>query len=483
MEPRHATDRYPRVPPASPASKPQMSVQETIALPRPPAPMPLVRPLGLVALLRVLARNPLEAWTQAHFEKPIVTGGLSIGRVAVVSDPEAIRHVLMTNSANYEKDWLQRRVLSAGLSNGLLTAEGHQWKVQRRALAPLFSRKTVTSFTEAMMQAAHALVERLRRCHGEQVDFSVEASRITLDVLERTIFSEGFGRDPGEIRRAMKVYFETIGRIDPLDVLGVPAFVPRPNLWKLKPTLRLFEGAVSFLIAARRKHLAEDPAGVPRDILTLLLEARDPDTGTSLSEVEIRANILTFIAAGQETTANCLTWSLYLLSQSPEWLHRVRAEADRELDGSIDGLAGRLVETRAVIDEANRLFPPITAISRQALGTDTLSGVAIKAGTMIVIAPYVLHRHRTLWDKPDHFDPARFLPGRAEAVHRFAYLPFGVGPRTCIGASFAIQEASIVLATIVRNFTLQLAPGHKIWPEQKVTLRPKGGLPMIVSNR
>jgi cytochrome P450 len=460
-----------------------MSLLDTSALPRPPAPIPRVRPLGPVALLRVLASNPLEAWTQAHFENPIVTGGLSIGRVAVISDPEAIRRVLMTNSANYEKDWLQRRVLSVGLSNGLLTAEGHQWKVQRRALAPLFSRKTVMSFTEAMMQAAQALVDRLRLRDGEIVELAAEASRVTLDVLERTIFSDGFGRDPRELRRAMKVYFETIGRIDPLDVLGVPAFVPRPNLWKLKPTLRLFGDAINFLIATRRQRLASDPAGAPRDILTLLLEARDPDTGTPLSEIEIRANILTFIAAGQETTANCLTWSLYLLSQSPEWLQRVRAEADSKLDGGIDGLAENLVETRAVIDEANRLFPPITAISRQAVGPDTLAGTAIKARTLIVVAPYVLHRHRTLWDKPDHFDPSRFLPGRAETVHRFAYLPFGVGPRTCIGASFAIQEASIALATVVKNFTFQLAPGHKIWPEQKVTLRPKGGLPMILRNR
>jgi cytochrome P450 len=445
--------------------------------------MPRSRPLGPVALLRVLARNPIEAWTQAHFEKPIVTGGLAVGRVTVVSDPEAIRRVLMTNSANYEKDWLQRRVLSAGLSNGLLTAEGRQWKAQRRALAPLFSRKTVTSFTKAMIEAANALVERLRPRNGAQVDFAAEASRVTLDVLERTIFSEGFGRDPDEIRRAMKVYFETIGRLDPFDMLGVPAFVPRPNLWKLKPTLRLFEGAVTSLIAARRERLVSDPAAAPHDILTLLLQARDPEIGTPLSEVEIRANILTFIAAGQETTANCLTWSLYLLSQAPEWLRRVRAEADREFDGDIDGLAGRLVETRAVIDEANRLFPPITAISRQALGADTLAGTPIRAGTMVVIAPYVLHRHRALWDQPDHFDPARFLPGRSEAIHRFAYLPFGVGPRTCIGASFALQEASLVLATIVRHFTLRLAPGHEIWPEQKVTLRPKGGLPMTVHDR
>ena len=281
----------------------------------------------------------------------------------------------------------------------------------------------------------------------------------------------------------MKIYFETIGRIDPFDVLGVPNVVPRPRRWKLRPMLRFFESAIDTVISTRRQRIAKDPGGAPRDILTLLLEARDPETGEALSESGIRANILTFIAAGHETTANCITWSLFLLSQSAGWRERVQAEADRELSGDIDGLADRLTETRAVIDEANRLYPPITAISRAALGPDELAGQPIKRGTMIVIAPYVLHRHRALWTNPDSFDPNRFLNGARETIDRFAYLPFGVGPRICIGATFAMQEASIVLATIMRHFTLELAPGHAVWPVQKVTLRPRGGLPMIVRRR
>ena len=211
--------------------------------------------------------------------------------------------------------------------------------------------------------------------------------------------------------------------------------------------LRLFESAIDTIVSTRRRRIAEDPGGVPRDILTLLLEARDPETGAGLSEVEVRANILTFIAAGHETTANSITWSLFLLSQSPEWRARVQAEADRELDGDIDGIAERLVETRAVIEEANRLYPPIAAISRAALGPDELAGEPIRRGTMVVIAPYVLHRHRALWADPDSFDPNRFLNGARERIDRFAYLPFGVGPRICIGATLAMQEASIVVAT------------------------------------
>lgn len=449
----------------------------------PPAPMPRARALGPISLLRVLANNPLEAWTEAHFERPIVMGGLSIGRVAVVSEPAAIRRVLMANVGNYQKDWLQRRVLSGVLANGLLTVEDDQWKLQRRALAPLFSRKTVLAFTTAMVEAAEALVERLHQREGQVVDFANEATRITVDVLERTIFSDGFGRSPDEVRAAVTAYFDTVGRIDPLDVLGVPTIVPRPNRRKLRPTLRFFEQTIDEIIATRQRRLAANPTSVPRDILTLLLEARDPDTGKALSDIEIRANILTFIAAGQETTANCITWTLYLLSQAREWRERVLAEADREFDGAIDGLADRLIVTRAVIDETNRLYPPITAISRMALGTDELAGEHIKPGTMIVIAPYVLHRHRALWTKPNSFDPNRFYGDARETIDRFSYLPFGVGPRICIGAAFAIQEASIMVATIMRHFTLEMVPGFTPWPVQKVTLRPQGGLPMIVRRR
>ena len=449
----------------------------------PPAPVPRAQFLGPIALLRVLASNPIEAWTEAHFEQPVVTSGISLGRVAVVSDPGAIRRVLLENSDNYEKDWLQRRVLSAGLIGGLLTAEGHNWRTQRRALAPLFARKAVMSFTPAMIDAANGMVERIARREGEVTDVAVEATRLTLEVLERTIFSDGLGHDAEEIRMAMKRYFETIGKIDPFDMLGVPDFFPRPGRWKLRPMLRVFESAIDTIIATRRDRLAGDPDGAPRDILTFLLEAADPETGEALAENEIRANILTFIAAGHETTANCISWSLFLLSRSDQWRDRVRAEADDVLDGPLEGLTDRLVETRAVIDEANRLYPPISAISRAAKGADELAGETIRRGTMVVIAPYVLHRHRNLWEKPSSFDPNRFLGAARQSVDRFAYLPFGVGPRICIGATFAIQEASIVVATIVRNFDFALVPGHVAWPELKVTLRPRGGLPMILRRR
>ena len=447
----------------------------------PPAPLPRTKPLGPIALIGALIDNPIEAWTQAHFNEPVVMGGPPFVRVAVVSDPASIKRVLLDNANNYKKDWIQRRILSSGLSDGLLTAETTKWRVQRRILAPLFSPKAVARFSGAMINSANALVARLKSQRGTAVDLAVEMTRVSLDVLERTIFSEGLGDDPEEIRKGMKSYFDAIGQIDPFDLLGLPISMPRLGRLKARPALRLFKRAIDKIISMRRHRIGENLEGAPQDLLTLLMRARDPETGEGLSEEDVRSNILTFIAAGHETTANCLTWSVFLLSQSPEWYERVCVEAERELNGDSEGLADRLVDTRAVLDEANRLYPPITAISRAANGADELAGHAIKSGTLIVIAPYVLHRHRTLWDEPNRFDPTRFVGHARESISRFAFLPFGGGIRTCIGASFAMQEASIVLAKLVQNFRLDLAPGHSVWPVQRLSLRPKGGLPMIVS--
>ncbi len=453
---------------------------------RPPAPTPLAQPLGTIALLRTLRENPLEAWTHAFFEQPVVTMRLPFGGVTTVNDPAAIRRVLLDNAANYRKDTLQRRIVSAALAHGLLMAEEDQWRFQRRTLAPLFARKAVTGFEPTMLRTADDMVGRWEEAEADEtIDVAAEATRLTLDVLRRTIFSDGLGRDTDQFQDAMRCYFDTIGQIDPFDLINLPDMIPRFTRWKVRPALRFFEAAVDDIIARRRRRLAAEPQRVQRDILTLLLEAQDSETGRSLSEAEVKSNIITFIAAGHETTANAIAWSLFLLSQSPEWSERVAAEAQRELSSGRGpaGVADRLTETRAVIEEAIRLYPPLAAISREAIAADELAGETIAAGTTIVIAPYVLHRHRRLWDDPDLFDPRRFLPAAREAIDRYAYLPFGAGPRICIGATFALQEATLVLATVMRRFRLQVAPGFAVWPLQRVTLRPRGGLPMRITAR
>jgi cytochrome P450 len=455
-------------------------------LPRPPAPLPREAPLRPLASLWVLGKNPIETWTRFHFEEPIIVGPTVLGMVAVVSEPAAIRHLLVDNAANYCRDRLQRRVLGAGLGNGLFLAEGEEWRVQRRTLAPLFTPKTVAGFAAATNDAAKDLVARwLRRREGRIFDIQPEMARVTLDILGRTIFSDGLGSDPAALTDALSRYFLALGRLDPFDLLNLPDWVPRLTKLTGREALSVFDNMLDIenLVARRKALLAQNETAAPRDILTLLLKAEDPRTGAGLSSADVRDNITTFISAGHETTANALIWSLFLLSLSEEWRLQLAAEADAVLPGPVASYAEKLIKTRAVIEEALRLYPPAASISREAIDTDSLGGRRIRKGTLVIVSQWVLHRHKLLWSEPDLFDPRRFMPGAREQIDRFAYLPFGAGPRICIGATFALQEAAIILAHIMRSFTLGVQKGYAVKPVQRITLRPEGGLPMILRHR
>ncbi len=453
---------------------------------RAPAPLPLETPPGTLALLKGLRDNPVATWTRWHFERPIVHGQSVLGRVAVVSDPAVIRHVLVENSANYDKGGLQRRMLGGGLGTGLLLAEGAEWKAQRRALAPLFSPRHVEGFKRSMVTVADEMAERWSRLRdGRRIDIASEMARVTLRVLGQTVFSEAMNGPEDTFARVVSRYLDAVGKIDPLDILDMPAWVPRLASAQTRPLIRFFEDEVSGMLAKRRALMTGDAAAAPRDLLTLLLEARDPETGLGLTDDDVKANLITFLIAGHETTSNALTWALFLLSDNPEAREAVEREVDALMpDGHVDpARVDAFVHTRAALDEAMRLYPPAASISREARGPDVLGEVRIKARTMVVVSPYVLHRHRLLWDAPDHFVPDRFLPERRGGIDRFAYLPFGAGPRVCIAASFALQEAVIILATAMRHVRLTLAPGHEVMPVQRVALRSRGGMPMMLRHR
>jgi cytochrome P450 len=449
----------------------------------PPFPPRAEKPRSALSTILTLRRNPLEIWGKAAFEQPFWVGRSSFGMRAMAHDPAAVRYVLLDNAANYRKDELQLRILSPGLGDGVLTAEGESWRAQRRALAPLFSPREVDGFADAMQKVAAEAVARLqRRRDGAVAEVGDFMARITLEVLEQTLFSQGLGQEPSAFQQAITRYFDTFGRVDPLDLLGAPAFIPRIGRWRGRAVLKFFDEAVDAIIGSRRA-LIEAGREPPRDLLTLLLAARDPETGRGLPEASIRANIITFINAGHETTANALTWTLYLLSQSPEWRARAEVEADSAFDPERPGSLDRCPLLRAVLDEAMRLYPPVALLSREAIADDTIHGARVPAGTIVLISPYVLHRHRDLWESPDAYDPSRFIGERRERIDRFAYIPFGAGPRVCIGMAFAIQEAIIVLANLLRAFRFDLVVGHPVMPRQRVTLRPRGGMKMHVRKR
>ena len=449
----------------------------------PPFPARADKPRGALSMILTLMRNPLEIWGKADFERPFSIGRSVLGLRAAAHDPAAVRRVLLDNAANYRMDALRLRILSPGLGNGLLTAQGESWRLQRRALAPLFSPRQVAEFAPAMQRIAETTVERLgRRRDGAVTDVGELTSRMALEVLEQTLFSQGLGREPSEFQRAVTHYFDSFGRLDPLDLIGAPAFLPRLGRLRGRPALRFFNEAVDAIIGSR-KRLLDRGSEPPRDVLTLLLAAKDPETGLGLPEADIRSNVVTFIAAGHETTANGLTWTLYLLSQSPEWRERAEEEADSVFDPRRPASFERCEVLRAVFEEALRLYPPAAALSREAIADDEILGVRVPAGTVVAISPYVLHRRRGLWDDPDAFDPSRFLGERRDRIDRFAYIPFGAGPRVCIGMPFAMQEAVIILANLLKAFRFDLVEGWTVMPQQRVTLRPRGGMKMHVKQR
>ncbi len=276
-------------------------------------------------------------------------------------------------------------------------------------------------------------------------------------MLERTIFTHGLAREPDALGRAITRYFEALGPIDPLDVFGKPDWLPRIGRLKARPALRFFFAEVVDELIERRRALVASGAEAPHDLLTLLLKAQDPETGRGLSDLEVRANIVTFIGAGHETTANALTWTLYCLSQDETARETVEAEIDAAFAESPAPGMDALPRTKAALEEAMRLFPPVPFMSRRR-SPRTGSAGSRSARFAGDGRPYVLHRHRRLWDQPDAFMPERFLPENRARIDRYAYLPFGAGPRVCIGASFSVMEATLVLAHVLHAVRLDRAP-------------------------
>ncbi len=317
----------------------------------PPYPRRPEKPRGRLSTILTLRRNPIEIWSQMHFDRPILVGRSILGLRAAAHDPAAVKRVFLDNAANYRKDLLQLSLLRLGLGDGLATADGKSWRLQRRSLAPLFSPRQIAEFAPAMQRVAAATVERLaRRRDGAVADVGELMSRMALEVLEQTLFSQGLGRETSEFQHAVTAYFDSFGRLDPLDLVGAPAFLPRFGRLSGRPALEFFDSVVDSIIDSRKRML-DDGGEAPCDLLTLLLGAMDSETGRGLPDADIRANIVTFIFAGHETTANGLTWSLYLLSQTPDWRERAEEEAERVFDPARPSSFEDCEVLRAVFEE------------------------------------------------------------------------------------------------------------------------------------
>ena len=446
------------------------------AAPDLPVRVPLVTEVwGIWKSFQVARRNVLEIIPDVATRQPIVSGRTG-KRWHMVMDPEANRRILRDAVGNYPKSDVTKLILSPAIGDSLFIAEGQHWHWQRRAAAPAFSLRNVQALAPVMTAAAEAASDRLTAQAGRAANLFDEMITATFDVISDVTFSGGEAFDKDAVHKAIDAYIGQTAKVSILDVIGAPTWVPRPSRMVSASALTQMKQVADAAIDERRK---TGPRPVP-DLLDLLLEGEDPETKRQMNTAELRDNLLTFIVAGHETTALSLAWSLYLCAFDQGVQDRARAEVQAVLGNRAATVADlpKLKYVRQIVDEALRMYPPAAFLSRTAKAADTLCGREVRPGDTVMLPIYALHRNHLLWDNPDAFDPDRFADPKV--IDRFAYLPFGDGPRICIGASFALQEAVIVLATLLARFRFTRISGKEPKPVLILTLRPEGGVWLTV---
>ncbi len=398
-----------------------------------------------------------------------------------VSDPMSIQHVLQDNHRNYSKQSVAFRTIRWIAGNGLFTSDGDFWLRQRRLMQPAFHRQRTAGFGELMTDVAQATVERWAPYarSGQPVDVGHEMMRLTLEVVTRALFQTSVTRADALGDAITVLLGDVTFRFD-RPWYPVPWRVPTARNRRFQQARQMVDRIVQDIIDTRRQQ--RRAATTTRDLLDMLMDARDEETGQGMTDQQLRDEVVTLMIAGHETTANALTWTFYLISKYPDAARRLRAELDSVLAGRVPTAADlpQLTYTRQVIEETLRLYPPVWITNRQALDEDEIGGYRIPAGADVGVSPYVVHRDPAIWDNPEGFDPDRFTPARAASRPHYAYIPFGGGPRLCIGQGFAMTEATLVLATIAQRYALHLLPGYQAVPLAHATLRPAGGMPMVV---
>ncbi len=427
--------------------------------------------MGVMPLLR---SDPLRFFNDAaHRHGDVVSFRVGPMQAALVRHPEAVKHVLVDNNHNYDKQTRAYDVLRTFLGSGLLTSEGDFWRRQRRIAQPAFHRRKIAAFGEIMVHQTGEMLARWDDIAGQgnTVDVAAEMASLTLRIVGQTLLSTEVDTNAGEIGEAVTRLNHWADRaIDSLLPIGFPT-LGTLRAWEAS---RRLDAVIDAIIRRRRDGEQRD------DLLGMLMETRDADTGETMTNRQLRDEVMTIFLAGHETTATSLAWTFYLLSRHPDVERRLRAELDRELAGrqpSADDLP-RLGYLQQVVKESMRLYPPAWIIDRRCVADDVVMGYQIKKHTLVLLSPYLTHRHPELWPNPEGFDPDRFVATLEESRPRYAYFPFGGGPRQCIGNGFAMMEAQLIVATVLQRFRPWLVPGHPVEQEPLVTLRPRFGLQM-----
>jgi cytochrome P450 len=445
----------------------------------PPRVRPPIAPRRFPFYLYDVVRNPISAWPPAVFEEPMLLADGPMGRLAWVMHPTFVKEVLLDKREVFRKTLLEKRVLGPLLGNGVFTSEGADWKWQRQVVAPLFRHGGLQQCVPAMVAAAEEMVARWQAEPGLRgIDRDMAA--VTFRIISDTMLPGGDTFVSRAIENAHTDYLMPISWEVAYGMIGMPAWMPHPGTRSMRRAEREMRAAVAALISARRRN------PLPRDdLFSRLIAARHPDTGEAMPDESLIDNLLTFLAAGHATTAMALTWTLYLLARSPDWEARLVEE--------IGGVAGkarieaahldRLVLVEQVLKEAMRLYPPAPIMMREAREDTAIGEAAIPKGTRVIVPIYAIHRHRKLWSDADRFDPSRFSAAAEDERTRYQFMPFGAGPRICIGMSFAMLEAKAVLATFLRSCRFGHVAGCDPEPISRLTLRPHGGMRLRVSGR
>ncbi len=418
--------------------------------PKPPVP---AQPLPFRQFFRTLASNALSSWPAAAYEQPFIARNMLGRHNFIVNDPTGIHRVLVDNPGNYRRSPAAIRILRPIVGQGLLLAEGDIWKLQRRTVAPALAPRSMPLLTRHIVATTDEALDALRERIDAPVDILATMQNLTLEIAGRSMFSlemQEYGR---EMRRMLTEFAAHHAKPGMLDLI-LPTAIPTPRDFARKRFKKRWMGLIEAIVRDRLRMPEPDQ---PRDLFDLLRAARDPETGAGFDREQLRDQVATLILAGHETTAVALFWALTLLAQDRNEQQKLADDPDNR--------------TRAVLSETLRLFPPAYLIVREAIGADSVAGQAVCRGDVVMIAPWILHRHRMLWRDPDAFDPTRFLPG-APVPPRFSYLPFGVGPRICVGAQFALTEATIVLAATIKRFDLTMESTRPVLPVGVVTTQP-----------
>jgi cytochrome P450 len=450
--------------------------------PTPAIEAPGPRGYPLVGVLPKILGNPLQFLSESMLDhREIMRLNLGLGSVYMVNHPDLVELVLKDHHRSYEKGnmWQPIKLL---IGDGLPVAEGEQWRKQRRLMQPAFHHQYITNMLDSMNSAIEEGLQHWSTLAdtGQPIDVLEEMLHIGLDLIFKTMFTTSITEDEAVL---LNKEFTLIARLVMYRMwtFFLPVWVPRPGDKRFAEGVKAADEIV-YRVIKRRRDSGEDTG----DLLSMLMAARDEETGEPMTDVQLRDEIITIMTAGHETVAIAMGWLWYLLSQHPEIEEKVYQEASSVLQGRPTATLadlGKMPYGKMVIQESMRLYPPVWPIPRVAVSDDQLGPYHIPAGSMVVVSPYVVHRNPDFWPEPEKFDPERFTPEQIASRPRYAYLPFGGGPRICIGNSFAMMQAQLALAMVVQRYKLQLVPGHKVVPAASATTKPLYGLPMLLTKR